>query len=187
MKKRISLFFLILSAFLCGGFHGAVYVKADDKPKPLEEFYPEFGYTTAEEAIQEFESHFDQDVQLPLRIPPIPFTHYMGKFSDLEGDINDSLELMFINEDSPENHYKVEVRLIEAKLEVPERYIVKKVQLNNGDEAIYMQIHGAAYGLVFEKGNWQYILSVDRRVSDRVTDEVLVQIAESIDYVGDGG
>ncbi|WP_251401586.1 hypothetical protein [Ureibacillus chungkukjangi] len=36
--------------------------------------------------------------------------------------------------------------------------------------------------LVFERGSWQYMLSVDKGVSDKVTPEILVQIANSIDY-----
>lgn len=36
--------------------------------------------------------------------------------------------------------------------------------------------------LVFDKDNWQYMLSIDKRASDKVTAENLVQIANSIDY-----
>ncbi|MEN1969670.1 DUF4367 domain-containing protein [Lentibacillus sp. N15] len=56
------------------------------------------------------------------------------------------------------------------------------MNLKNGNEAIYMQFNGGWYVLVFERDNWQYMLSVDGRVSDKVTAEVLVKIADSIDY-----
>ncbi len=36
--------------------------------------------------------------------------------------------------------------------------------------------------LVSERDNWKYILGIDKRVSDKVTPEVLVEIANSIDY-----
>ena len=36
--------------------------------------------------------------------------------------------------------------------------------------------------LVFERDNWQYVLSIDRDVADQVTAEVLINIANSIDY-----
>lgn len=36
--------------------------------------------------------------------------------------------------------------------------------------------------LVFERDNWQYVFSIDKKVSDRVTPEILVQIANSIDF-----
>ncbi|GAA0592737.1 hypothetical protein GCM10009001_06020 [Virgibacillus siamensis] len=183
MKKGFSLLLIVFSIFFYGVNYGTVYANTNSKPRPIEEFFPEFGgYTTAEEAIKKFEQHFNRDLKLPLRIPPITFTHYLGRFSDLDGDKNDTLELKFINEDAPENHYKIDVHPVEHKIQIPNKYIIKKVNLKNGNEAIYMQYSGGWYALVFERDNWQYMLSVDERVSDKVTAEVLVEIADSIDY-----
>lgn len=187
MIKRVSLLMVVFSVFLCGINHGTVSAnnKETDKPKPIEEAFPEFGYTTAEEAIKEFEDHFNRDLKLPLRIPPITFTHYLGRFSNFDGDKsdkNDTLELKFISEKEPKNHYKIDVRPIEYKIKIPDKYILKKVTLKNGNEAIYMKFSGGAYALVFERDKWQYMLSIDRRTSDKVTVEVLVKIANSIDY-----
>ncbi|WP_281658207.1 hypothetical protein [Halobacillus sp. Cin3] len=183
MEKCISLLLIIFSIFFWGGNHGTVNANSNDKPKPIEEFYPEFGgYTTAEEAIKEFEEHYNQDLKLPLRIPPITFTHYLGRFSDLDGDINDSLELTFISEESPGNHYKIDVRPIEHKIQIPDKYIVKKVNLKNGNKAVYMKFSRGPYALVFERDDWQYMFSIDKRASDKVNAEVLVKIANSIDY-----
>ena len=36
--------------------------------------------------------------------------------------------------------------------------------------------------LVFERGDWQYMFSIDKDVSNKVTPEILVQIANSIDF-----
>ena len=36
--------------------------------------------------------------------------------------------------------------------------------------------------LVFESENWQYMLSINKQVLDKVTPENLVEIANSIDY-----
>lgn len=36
--------------------------------------------------------------------------------------------------------------------------------------------------LVFESDNWQYMFSIDADVSHKVTPEILVQIANSIDF-----
>lgn len=36
--------------------------------------------------------------------------------------------------------------------------------------------------LVFERDNWQYVFSIDQDVSDKVTSDVLIDIANSIDY-----
>jgi hypothetical protein len=36
--------------------------------------------------------------------------------------------------------------------------------------------------IVFEKDNWQYMLSIDKRVSKQVSIQSLIEIANSIDY-----
>ncbi|MFJ7972320.1 hypothetical protein [Psychrobacillus sp. NPDC096389] len=46
---------------------------------------------------------------------------------------------------------------------------------------MYMPISGFNV-LVFEKDEWQYMLSINKKVSDKVTPEHLVDIANSINY-----
>ncbi len=158
-----------------------VFANSNDKPQPLEQIYPEIGYTTVEEAVNEVEKHFNQDLKLPLRIPPIEFTHHFGRFSDLEGKINDSFEVEFVSDKSPENHYKIDVRPVNHKIPIRDKYVLCRYKLKNDIQATYMIISGFNV-LVFERDNWQYMLSIDKRVSDKVTPEVLVEIANSIDY-----
>lgn len=52
--------------------------------------------------------------------------------------------------------------------------------LQNGQKAIYMDKKIMNF-LVFEKDNWQYMLRIDKKVSNKVTPEVLVDIANSIE------
>lgn len=49
---------------------------AHDKPSPYEKIYPEIGYKTVVAALNEFEQHYKEKLELPLRVPPISFTHY---------------------------------------------------------------------------------------------------------------
>ncbi|MGN7943181.1 hypothetical protein [Virgibacillus sp. 6R] len=181
MNKSISLLLLVFSILICTTNIGTVCASDNDKPRSNEEIYPEIGYQTVEEAIRDFEQHFKQDLKLPLRVPPITFTHYFGRFNDLEGDINDSFEVEVISDNSPENHYKIDVRPIKHKIPIRDKYVLKVFKLKNGNEAAYMAISGFNV-LVFERDSWQYMLSIDKRVSDMVTPEVLVQIANSIDH-----
>jgi hypothetical protein len=181
MKKSFFLLMLLFSILICEKNNGTVYAIPNDKPQPLEEIYPEIGYKTVEEAVKEFEYHFKQDLRLPLRIPPINFTHHFGRFINLDGEINDSFELKFISDESPENHYKIDVRPVKHKIPIKDNYIVKVLKLKNGIEAKYMEYRSFG-ALVFERDNWQYRLSIDKRNSDRVTPEVLAEIANSIDY-----
>ena len=158
-----------------------IFANANDKPDPYEEIYPEIGYKTVEAALDDFEQHFKQKPKLPLRVPPISFTHHFGRFNDLDGDINDSFEVTFINDQLSEHHYKIDVRPIKNNIPIEEKYVIKTFELKNGTVASYMAISGF-YVLVFERDDWQYMLSTDKRVSDKVTPETLLDIANSIDY-----
>ncbi|MEI4621663.1 hypothetical protein [Bacillus cereus] len=158
-----------------------VFANSNDKPQPFEQIYSEIGYTTVEEAVREVEKHFKQDLKLPLRVPPIEFTHYFGRFSDLEGEMNDSFEMEFISDKSPENHYKIDVRPVKHKIPIKDKYVLGVYKLKNDIQATYMNISSFNV-LVFDRDNWQYMLSFDKRGSDKVTPKVLVKIANSIDY-----
>ncbi len=153
----------------------------NDSLSPYEEIYPEIGYKTVEAAASHFERHFHQGLKLPLRVPSISFTHHFGRFNDLEGDMNDFFEVTFINHQLPEHHYKITVRPNEFNLPAKKENIVNDFELKNGTSAIYMEISGFNV-LSFEREGWQYMLWIDKRVSNKVTPEVLVDIANSIDY-----
>jgi hypothetical protein len=172
-KKFFHLF--ILGIILCW-IHSGTANASNDKQRPLEEIFSEIGYKSVEEAVQEFEHHFNQDIKLPLRVPPIDFTHHFGRFNDLEGEINDSLEIDLISDESAEHHYKINVRPAKYKIPLKAKNVFK---LKNGNDAIYTNVSGFNL-LVFERDGWQYILSIDKRVSEQVTPAVFVEIANSI-------
>ncbi|MEK5068672.1 hypothetical protein [Sporosarcina sp. FSL K6-1508] len=172
---------LLLLISFCLLFFSTIYATANDKTRPYEEIYPEVGYKTVEDALDDFEQHFKQKLKLPLRVPPIGFTHHFGRFNDLDGDINDSFEVTFINDQLSENHYKIDVRPIKNSIPIREKLVIKTFELKNGIVATYMTISGF-YVLVFERDDWQYMLSIDKRVSDKITPETLLDIANSIGY-----
>ena len=176
MKEKFHLF-LILSILLCGINSGKVKA-TDGNQRLLEEIYPEIGYKTVEEAVREFEQHYNRDLKLPLRVPPLEFSHRFGRFNDLEGDINDSLEIKLIDEKSAENHYKIDVRPFMHKIPFRAKTVFK---LKDGSDAAYTNVTGFNL-FIFERDGWQYILSIDKRGSEKVTPEVFVKIANSIDY-----
>ncbi|WP_053484844.1 hypothetical protein [Lysinibacillus sp. FJAT-14745] len=103
-----------------------------------------------EEAVDDFEQHFKQKLKLPFRVPPISFTHHFGRFSDSKYEGNDALEVTFINDQSSENHYKIDIRPLKYKLPLREKYVVNTFKLKNGKVATYMTISGFNV-LVFER------------------------------------
>lgn len=177
MIKHAPLTFLTVLLLLFESSHAA----ANEKVPPFEKFFIEIGYKTIEEAREDAERHFKQELKLPMQVPPISFTHFFGRFNDLEDDINDSFEALLIHETSTEHRYKIEVRPLAHKIPISDKYVMEKFILKDEEEAVYMGIAGI-HALVFEKEGWQYMLSVDKRISDKVPPDVLVDIADSIEY-----
>lgn len=158
-------------------FNGTVYASSKDNLHTLEEFYTQLGYVSVDEAVKAFEQHFNENLKLPLRVPPIPFTHVFGRFNEENG----IFEMEFISEESSGNHFFMDVRLAKYGMKIDEREVVKVFKLKNGEKARYMNLRGANL-LVFEHGNFHYLFSASDKISEKVSPEVLVQIANSIDY-----
>ncbi|WP_242705658.1 hypothetical protein [Pontibacillus sp. ALD_SL1] len=181
IKKYVYLSLIVFIYFhTCQ--YGIIQGQASNSSRPLEEIYSEIGYKTPEEAIKEVEQHFKRDLKLPLRVPPVTFTHYFGRFNNLEGTQNDSLAIEYVHESSSKNHYKIDVRPIEAKIPIKDNYVAKRLKLHNGSEALYLHLSEGWNALVFEENHWQYWISVDKRISSKVTTESLIDIANSVDY-----
>lgn len=182
LNKIFSLSLLLLGFFIFGTNTDRVFANPSDSQKPLEEIFPEFGYKTIESALKDFEHHYKQKLKLPLKVPPIRFTHHFGKFSNVEGEMNDHFQVVMINEELPQNHFKIDVRPIQYKIPA-EKYDSNVFKLNNGYDASFIDNPEFGFNLLFfERDNWQYMFSIDSDVSDVITPEILVQIANSIDY-----
>jgi len=182
LNKRINFICLILCIAYFVPTNERAFASPNDTPPSFEEKFTQVGYKSAEEAIKEFENHFEQDVKLPKIKPSIPFTHQFGRFyEDKHYDTNDFLSIHFVNEKSRENNYKVDIRPLKNKINFKDRGNKKVYTLENGQKAIYMDDAPIMNFLVFEKDNWQYMLGIDKEVSNKVTPEILVKIANSTD------
>ncbi|MGE7924670.1 hypothetical protein ACQKND_16020 [Viridibacillus arvi] len=185
LNKSIPLLIFLLGFLIFGTNVEQIYGNTNNTPESFERVFTEVGYKTVDEALYDFEQHFKQELKLPLRIPPISFTHHFGRFSNLEGEINDAFEVKFISDQFPENHFKINVRPVKYRIGIgfSDNYVLKTFKLNNGSVAKYIEKPSLGFNfLVFERDNWEYLFSIDKKVSDRVTPEILVQIANSIDY-----
>ncbi|OCA91496.1 hypothetical protein A8F94_00830 [Bacillus sp. FJAT-27225] len=183
MKKlKFQLIYLgILIIFIfCGTSRDTVNAYSKDSPASIEKLYMEIGYKTVEEAVHDFETYYKEDVKLPLMIPSIPFTHQFGRFSeDKVYHINDSLEVEYLNEKSGDNFYKINIRSLKNKIDFKNSKNQKEYTLQNGEKAVYVNSVHHNF-LVLEKGKWQYIFGVNKKISNKITPETLVQIANSI-------
>lgn len=158
-----------------------VYANPQNPPPSFEEKYTQIGYKSVEESVKEFESFFKEDVNLPKITPSISFTHKYGRFyEDKKYDTNDFLEIQFVNKESSENNYKIDIRPLENKLTFKGKSNQEEYTLQNGTKAIYFEDQLFNF-LVFEKNNLQYMLGINKKVSNKVTPDNLVQIANSIE------
>lgn len=145
----------------------------------LEKFLLDIGYKEVNKALQESKDYFKRDIALPTQLPPVTFTHNFGRFNHSFGKENDQFEITYINENVGQNHYQIRVKPVQYKLEFSDEKIDHTIKLNDGNSAIYSTKLPLDV-LVFEKDEWQYTLLVDKRISNTVTKEVLVDIANSI-------
>ncbi|MGJ3197692.1 hypothetical protein [Peribacillus frigoritolerans] len=118
---------------------------------------------------------------MPIQLLPVPFTHNYGRFNNPEGKLNDGFEAEYFNKALSENHYMIRVRPVENRIKFKKGFIDQTFKLNDENTAIYSTKASSVINLlIFEKDRWQYMLSVDKRISNKVTSEILVEIANSI-------
>ncbi|KOR84363.1 hypothetical protein AM233_09790 [Bacillus sp. FJAT-22058] len=160
-------------------FTGTSYANNDSKE--LENSLSEIGYTSVHQALQDSNKHFNRAISLPIQLPPVPFTHNYGRFNNPEGKLNDGFEAEYFNKALSENHYMIRVRPVENRIKFKKGFIDQTFKLNDENTAIYSTKASSVINLlIFEKDGWQYMLSVDKRISNKVTSEILVEIANSI-------
>ncbi|MGF9977856.1 hypothetical protein ABE042_07875 [Viridibacillus arvi] len=175
---------VLMYTLVCGVYNGKAYANSNCQPQTIEESYLAIGYKSVDEALRDFEHHYKQDLQLPLRVPPVVFTHVFARTNN--GDGSDFFEMEYINEQSSENRFLINVGE-KGKFKLMEKEVIKEFRLKGGNTAYFLSIRGpdsirGSNLLVFEKGTLQYRFSIDKKISEKITPEILVQIANSIDY-----
>ena len=73
------------------------------------------------------------------------------------------------------------VKPVKLGLSINREHIDQTFNLEDGSKAIYTTKKARGFNLlVFERDGWQYILNINKAVSDQVTSEILVEIANSV-------
>lgn len=179
---------LLIYVLICNLFTPPIYASGiepkNDVPQ-FEEPYFENGYTSVGDALKKCEMLHHREIKMPIKLPPIAFTHHLGRCVNDKENINDELQIEYLHEEKGMNHYNIDVRPIEQKLNYGKLRNITQYKLNDGNQALFFttQSHKSMYGfniLVFEKNGWQYRVSVDTRVESKVTLNTLLRIAESV-------
>lgn len=183
LNKIILLLLVLFSIFICRLNYEIVNANPNDTPPSFEEGFTKAGYKSVKKAVNEFENHFKCEVKLPEMLPSISFTHQFGRFfEDKNYNMNDSLEIRFVNKDIRENIFKIDIRPSKNKLNFKNKLNLngKEYTLRDGTKGIYFEDRLFNF-FVFEKNNLQYMLGVYNKVANTETPDILVRIANSID------
>ncbi|KAF0822022.1 hypothetical protein [Cytobacillus firmus] len=172
---KIIVLFIVLTFSISSG------AEANYTSEEFQQSLFDIGFKEVNAALQESKDHFKKDIALPVQIPPIEFTHSFGRLSDLDGDINDGFEIEYRHINKPKNHYMIMVKPVKYGLPIRKEHIEQTFKLKDGSKAIYSTNIARGFNLlVFEKNGWQYILNINKSVSDQVQPEILLEIANSI-------
>lgn len=164
--------------FLCGTT-GRVEA-ANEVPPPIDESLFEIGYEPVQKAQETCENHFGHDIHIPYKLPPLAFTHFFGRCNNTYG-INNDFEVLYIHETLPRNHYSIRVRPAIHRINFRKDSFTETYKMADGSFAFYStKLARGSNVLVFEKDNWQYIVSIDKKTSEKVTPEMFVEIANSV-------
>ncbi|HWL24937.1 MAG TPA: hypothetical protein VNR38_14515 [Ureibacillus sp.] len=168
-----------MSTVICGALNtGNVNANSNFQPRTIEESYIEIGYTSVGEALRDYAHYYKEELKLPLRVPPVVYTHVFAR--TIEGNKGDLFEMEYINEESNKNNFLICVAPKDS-IEILDNEVINEYKLKDGNTA-YLLDKGRAILLIFDKENLQYRFSIDKEVSEKITPEILVQMANSIDF-----
>jgi hypothetical protein len=105
----------------------------------------------------------------------------LGRFDNLNGEINDELEIEYFNKDATKNHYMISVKPAQHKLDLNPKLIDRTITLKDGTNAtLSCKKLGRFFVLLFEDKGWEYRISIDSANSEYVSPEMLINIANSL-------
>jgi hypothetical protein len=152
--------------------------------EPFEDMHLKMGYKTVEDAVAECEKYAGRDIKLPIELPPVAFTHHLGRCTSTYGNVaNAELEIEYLNERESTNHFMIRISPSKHKANFfrNKRNVIRTYKLSDGSEADYGTYPLGHFNfLSFDKNEWHYVLSASNRSKDNIPAEVLVNIADSV-------
>ena len=171
---------LFLTAILCFTITPEAYANFNNAE--TQKAYFELGYESVYDSLERSNRYFNHEIKLPVQIPPIPFTHLFGRLNKHEDRNNSTLEIEYINQNGAP--YGITIFPVKSKVQLSE--LDSKAQfftLKDGSKAGYISKPPHIRWInhfYFEKNGWQYLIRVHSDVSNVITPELLVEIADSI-------
>lgn len=170
---------MIIIATLCFTVVPRAYADFDNAD--TQKAYFELGYESVYDSLKRSNRYFNHEIKLPVQIPPIPFTHLFGRLNKQENRNNSTLEIEYINRNG--SPYGITIFPVKSKVQLSE--LDSRAQfftLKDGSKAGYISKppHIMINHFYFVKNDWQYLFRIHSDVSNVITPELLVDIADSI-------
>lgn len=185
MKSKLFLF--LISFFFVSATPIHAYWSPLHEPEPFEKGFIENGYQSIDDAVCQCENHFNRKIDLPVVLLPVAFTHAFAQCSiNKTNPFNDQLDIDYLTDSrilKQNNHFKINIRLYKEgdTDHIRKIDVIRKYTLETGITAVYgTMFSGRVKALVFEKNGWQYLFGIDKGMEDRITPDMLVQVANSI-------
>lgn len=136
-------------------------------------------YTEISEAMKKAENFFGENIELPTRLPPIIFTHMLGKFETNKEFSR--LEITYLNEESGNVRYKISVLKASPEKEHEESSVVtEKIKSSDGNEIIHYKNNKNFDTFIINKKGFEYAFFIDKTSFNKITIEDIVKIIDSM-------
>ncbi|SEL97861.1 Protein of unknown function [Paenibacillus sp. cl141a] len=153
---------------------------------PFQQAIFESGAELAEEAIRACEKRFGREIHLPPQMPAVAFTHRYGRCYGTHAGLDEHLEIHYRNEFKPENDYRIELYPLENRQQL-EHLSFQALKLTEQTAAKYYRGPlNTLQLLVFEKADWQYLLTTANQSSTEIGQRELTEIAQSLIHAVNG-
>lgn len=159
---------------------GDVADVAEQASSAFELPYLQLGYQSVNDVLRDCEMRFMSRIRLPVYTTSVPFTHQLARCAVQYSD-QDYLEINLLHEKHRDRHLMMLIRPAKARVNLPEREIVRDYKLADGSIASLHRTPGGAYHVLdVERGGWQYLFIAPRSLADEMPLAELVKAANSI-------
>lgn len=164
-------------------FVGNAHVVKSERIKPegwyvvVNEVYIDNGFTEVIDAVKKAEQFYKGEIELPTRLPPISFTHVLGRFND--GVEVPRLEITYLDENSGYIRYKILITKVPEYRLNPSN-VPEKIELGDGNEILYYNKQKWLDTFIVEKKGFEYSYVIDKKSSNKISVDGIVEIIKSM-------
>lgn len=145
----------------------------------VNKLYLDNGYNEISEVVGKAEVFLGENIELPTRLPPITFTHMLGKFEE-NGEYS-RLEVTYLDENSGNVRYKILISRIFSEDSVLKSNVAsQRIKLSDGNEIIYYKNDKKLDTFIVKKKGFEYAFFIDKISVNKITVDGIIEIIDSM-------